>query len=146
MKKEKSTDELNKLLKNNIPIEQYLKENLESFMSESFTEMLKQILISNHISKADAIKAANLERTYGYQIFKGERTPSRNTVIRLCIGLKASSEQTKALLLKLKLAPLYSKDKRDSIILFGIIHKLSLVEINELLYDNDLPLLQNKTS
>ena len=100
--------------------------------------MLETILKSNRISQVNAIKAANLERTFGYQIFKGIKQPSRDTLIKICIGMKANTEQTRTLLLKLKAAPLYSKDKRDSVILYGIIHKLNLPEINELLYDNNL--------
>ncbi|MBQ8135706.1 MAG: hypothetical protein IJ192_15120 [Clostridia bacterium] len=141
MQKKKTTDELNKTLKNNIPIDRYLRENSESFSELSFTELLEQILKENHISKSEAIKGSDLERSYGYQIFKGTRKPTRDPLLRLCISMKASSEQTRALLLKNKAAPLYPKDKRDSIIIYGIIHKLSLSEINELLYDHKFALL-----
>lgn len=137
MQKKKSTDELNKLLPK-MPIKKYLSENDASFNKMTLPQMLESILKSNGISQVNAIKAANLERTFGYQIFKGIKQPSRDTLIKICIGMKANTEQTRALLLKLKAAPLYSKDKRDSVILYGIMHKLNLSEINELLYDNNL--------
>ncbi|MBQ8133312.1 MAG: hypothetical protein IJ192_02705 [Clostridia bacterium] len=140
MIKKKSTDELNRLL-SHTPIKQYLNENDASFNKKTLPQMLEAVLKSNGISQVNAIKAANLERTFGYQIFKGIKKPSRDTLLRICIGMKASTAQTRALLLKIKAAPLYSKDKRDSVILFGILHHLNLQEIDELLYNNKLPVL-----
>lgn len=142
--KRKSTDKLNKILKSNIPISQYLKENTASFHKLTLPETFEIILKENRISKAQAVKGSNLERTHGYQILSGKRNPTRDTLLRMCIGMKASSEQTRIFLLKIKAAPLYSKDKRDSVILFGILHHINLQEINELLYQNQLLFWENK--
>ena len=137
----KSTDELNKILRSNIPISRYLKENADSFNNLTLPQTFELILKENKISKSQAVKGSDLERTHGYQILSGKRSPTRDNLIRMCIGMRASSEQTRLLLLKNKSAPLYSKDKRDSVILFGIMHHMNLQEINELLYHNHLPIL-----
>ena len=139
--KKKSTDELNKILRSNIPISRYLKENADSFNNLTLPQTFELILKENKISKSQAVKGSDLERTHGYQIISGKRSPTRDNLIRMCIGMRASSEQTRLLLLKNKSAPLYSKDKRDSVILFGIMHHMNLQEINELLYHNHLPIL-----
>ena len=139
--KKKSTDELNKILRSNIPISRYLKENADSFNNLTLPQTFELILKENKISKSQAVKGSDLERTHGYQILSGKRSPTRDNLIRMCIGMRASSEQTRLLLLKNKSAPLYSKDKRDSVILFGIMHHMNLQEINELLYQNRLPIL-----
>lgn len=139
--KKKSTDELNKILRSNIPISRYLKENADSFNNLTLPQTFELILKENKISKSQAVKGSDLERTHGYQILSGKRIPTRDNLIRMCIGMRASSEQTRLLLLKNKSAPLYSKDKRDSVILFGIMHHMNLQEINELLYHNHLPIL-----
>lgn len=139
--KKKSTDELNKILRSNIPISRYLKENADSFNNLTLPQTFELILKENKISKSQAVKGSDLERTHGYQILSGKRSPTRDNLIRMCIGMRASSEQTRLLLLKNKSAPLYSKDKRDSVILFGIMHHMNLQEINELLYCNNLPIL-----
>lgn len=139
--KKKSTDELNKILRSNIPISRYLKENADSFNNLTLPQTFELILKENKISKSQAVKGSDLERTHGYQILSGKRSPTRDNLIRMCIGMRASSEQTRLLLLKNKSAPLYSKDKRDSVILFGIMHHMNLQEINELLYHNHLPIL-----
>ncbi len=137
----KSTDELNKILKSNIPISQYLKENAASFHKLTLPQTFELFLKENKVTKAQAVRGADLERTHGYQVLNGTRNPTRDTLLRLCIGMKANSEQTRIMLLKIKAAPLYSKDKRDSVILFGILHHMNLQEINELLYQNRLPIL-----
>lgn len=139
--KKKSTDELNKILRSNIPISRYLKENADSFNNLTLPQTFELILKENKMSKSQAVKGSDLERTHGYQILSGKRSPTRDNLIRMCIGMRASSEQTRLLLLKNKSAPLYSKDKRDSVILFGIMHHMNLQEINELLYHNHLPIL-----
>ena len=139
--KKKSTDELNKILRSNIPISRYLKENADSFNILTLPQTFELILKENKMSKSQAVKGSDLERTHGYQILSGKRSPTRDNLIRMCIGMRASSEQTRLLLLKNKSAPLYSKDKRDSVILFGIMHHMNLQEINELLYHNHLPIL-----
>ena len=139
--KKKSTEELNKILRSNIPISRYLKENADSFNTLTLPQTFELILKENKISKSQAVKGSDLERTHGYQILSGKRSPTRDNLIRMCIGMRASSEQTRLLLLKNKSAPLYSKDKRDSVILFGIMHHMNLQEINELLYHNHLPIL-----
>ena len=139
--KKKSTDELNKILRSNIPISRYLKENADSFNNLTLPQTFELILKENKISKSQAVKGSDLERTHGYQILSGKRSPTRDNLIRMCIGMRASSEQTRLLLLKNKSAPLYSKDKRDSVILFGIMHHMNLQEINERLYHNHLPIL-----
>ena len=111
--KKKSTDELNKILRSNIPISRYLKENADSFNNLTLPQTFELILKENKISKSQAVKGSDLERTHGYQILSGKRSPTRDNLIRMCIGMRASSEQTRLLLLKNKSAPLYSKDKRD---------------------------------
>lgn len=61
----------------------------------------------------------------------------------ICIGMDADYEQTKRVLEKLKLAPLYSRDPRDSIIIFGLLHKMSVIDINILLDEHNLKILES---
>lgn len=141
----KSTDELSKILeskKNRKDLDDYLNQNRESFSNQTFAELLEQTLKENNVSKAKAIKQSNIERTYAYEIFRGSKVPSRDKVIMLCIGMEADVEQTKQLLLRLKLAPLYLKDERDSIIIFGLQRKMSVMDINDTLDDKNFDILE----
>lgn len=141
----KSTDELLNILKSKSSIDEYLKENTEQFSSQTHTlaEMLEQILKENNVSKSQARDNSGLSPTYFYELLRGAKTdPSRDKLIMFCIGIKADCEQTKRVLGKLKLAPLYSKDPRDSIIMFGLIHKLSVIDINILLDEHNFQILE----
>ncbi len=138
----KSTDELMKILKNKNSYDDFIRENNTSMNDQSLTEALEYLLMVNNISKADAISHSNLQRNYAYQIFSGQRIPSRDKLIMLCIGMNADQEQTSNLLRKIKAAPLYAKDKRDSIILFGIMHRISVIDINILLYEHHMKCLE----
>ena len=75
-------------------------------------------------------------------MFLWERTASSALIrqgwstIQICIGMHMNLDETQTALKIAKYAPLYPKDERDSIILFGIEKKQSLVEINTALYDH----------
>lgn len=141
----KSTDELTNILKAKSSIDEYLKENTEQFLvqTQTLAEILEQILKENNISKSQARDNLGLSPSYFYELLRGEKTdPSRDKLIMLCIGIKADCEQTKRVLEKLKLAPLYSKEPRDSIIMFGLIHKLSIIDINILLDEHNFKILE----
>lgn len=143
----KSTDELSKILenkKNRKDLDEYLSQNRENFLDQTFAEMLEQTLKENKVSKADAVKNSLLDRTYAYEIFRGtkDKNLSRNKVIMLCIGMEADLEQTRKLLLKKQYAPLYPKNERDSIIIFGLQRKLSVMDINTLLYEKNFDILE----
>ncbi len=138
----KSTDELMKLLRNKKSYDDFMKESSGSMSSQSLTAALESVLKANHIAKAEAISRSNLQRNYAYQIFNGQRIPSRDKLLMLCIGMRANPEQTSGLLRKIKASPLYAKDQRDSVILFGIMHGISVIDINILLYEHHLKCLE----
>ncbi|MDD6489141.1 MAG: hypothetical protein PUG48_04930 [Clostridia bacterium] len=142
----KSTDELSKILenkKNRKDLDEYLSQNRENFSNQTFAELLEQTLKENKVSKTDAVKRSHLENHYAYEIFRGtkDKNLSRNKIIMLCIGMEADLEQTRKLLLKKQYAPLYPKNERDSIIIFGLQRKLSVMDINNLLYDKGFEIL-----
>lgn len=143
----KSTDELSKILenkKNRKDLDEYLSQNRDNFSNQTFAELLEQTLKENKVSKTDAVKRSNLENHYAYEIFRGtkDKNLSRNKIIMLCIAMEADLEQTRKLLLKKQYAPLYPKNERDSIIIFGLQRKLSIIDINNLLYDKGFEILE----
>ncbi len=132
----KSTDELNSILKKNVPIEQYLTENQESFLKLSFKEAINAVFNKKNMGVTEWANRSNVDRSFIHHILNGGQSPKRDTLIKLCIGMNANEKETRALLLALKVSPLYVKDPRDSIILYGIKHKLTLTEVDKLLYDH----------
>lgn len=133
----KPTDEMmDKLLKAN-NIEEYIKENREAFVDLTVSDFLNEYINSKGLIKSHIIKAAEISDIFGFQVLSGARNPSRNTLLSLCIAMKMSLDEVQSTLKIAGFAPLYPKNKRDSIIILGISKGDAVCEINNKLYDND---------
>lgn len=102
-------------------------------ISYSFSEYISQKLHEKNISAAQLIRASQLQRNYGYQILNGTRMPSRDKVLALCLALSLDLNETQRALACSQNGMLYSKNKRDSILIFSIKKNLSVMETNDLL-------------
>ena len=83
----RSTTELLSLLKSAGDINEYLEKNSESFSAEKPCEYLEKIIAEKGLVKSEIIKKSGIERHYAYQIFSGRKTPSRDKLIMLCLGM-----------------------------------------------------------
>ena len=133
----KNTDGLQQELMNSTDLSQFLSRNQEQFVDKSVAELLNHLFEKKNISKAALAKQAGMSEIYLHQIFAGRRTPSRNRLLCLCYGLEASIDETQELLRLCGMAELYPKLKRDAIIYYGLLHKLSLFDINDKLFDEN---------
>ena len=138
----KSTDELLGILKSKSNLDDYFKENIDQLQCATLPQLLESLIDSKGMSKSEAINNSMIEKHYGYQIFKGVKTPSRDKLIMLCIGTGADLNQTGRLLNSIKSAPLYAKDGRDAVIMFGILDRLSVIDINIMLFDRGFEVLE----
>lgn len=86
------------------------------------------------LKRAAVIKAAGLNETFGYQIFKGERQGSRNKMLQLAFAMGLSLQETNRLLQAARVNELYPKDRRDAIIIFCLDKGYSLTEVECELY------------
>ena len=93
------------------------------------------------IKKSQVIRAAEMSEVYAYQIFSGLRVPERKKLLCLAIGMTLNLEEVQALLKCAGYSQLYVKLPFDSIVLYGICKNLSVVEINELLFEYGLETL-----
>lgn len=132
--KAKNTNDLQNELMSTVNLSRFLSENQESFNNEDFAEKLQSLFQKKDISKAALAKNAGMSEVYLYQIFSGGRNPSRNRIICLCFGLSATLEETQELLKGSGNAQLYVKDRRDAIIIYGLLHKMTLAEVNDRLF------------
>lgn len=135
--KEKNTDTLLGELTSTPNLSKFLAANQEQFINESFVEMLQTLFRKSGLSKAALAKKSEISDVYLYQIFSGERTPSRDRTICLCFGLSATLEETQMLLKRSGFAQLYAKIRRDAIIIYGLTRKMELPEINERLFSEN---------
>lgn len=134
----KNTDGLQQELMDSPDLEQFLSQNQEQFVNKSVSELLNHLFEKKYISKAALAKQSGMSEIYLHQIFAGRRNPSRNRLLCLCCyGLGASVKETQELLKLCGMAQLYPKLKRDAIIYYGLLHGLSLFEINDKLFDEN---------
>ena len=119
----------------------FYNENKDYMVSESLSTLLERLLEEKGLKKSVVIKRAELAEVYGYQIFSGLRVPERKKLLCLAIGMELNLEQVQTLLKCAGYSMLYVKIPFDSIVLFGICKRLSVVEINELLYEYGLETL-----
>ena len=131
--KEKTTDDLKRELMSEADLDAYIKENEALFVDKTVIELLGELYERKSLSKAALAKQAGMSEVYVHQVFSGRRTPSRDRLLCLCIGLEATLEETQRLLKQAIYAQLYPANKRDAII-HGIIHRTSLSAINDKLF------------
>ena len=82
-----------------------------------------------------------MSEVYAYQIFSGLRVPERKKLLCLAIGMSLNLDETQTLLKCAGYSQLYVKLPFDSIIIYGICKKFSVVQINELLFEYELETL-----
>lgn len=63
------------------------------------------------------------------------RTPKRDKLLALAFGLRLDLDETQRMLKIGGAGALYPRIKRDSVIIFAIKERLSLIDCNELLYE-----------
>lgn len=140
-RQEKNTDDLKQDLMQTPSLDDFLSSNQDSFRSEPFSKVLQDLFLKCSISKAELSRQAGVSSAYIHQLFAGSRTPSRDKILCICSALEASLDDTQRMLHSCGHAELYPKDKRDSIIIYGLLHHLPIHRINDDLFDNGCALL-----
>ncbi len=85
-KKRFTTDELTNGILRTRDFKRYLNTHAEALQEVSLREHLEQLLREKGLKRAEVIQRANLDRVFGYQIFDGRKSPSRDKVLQLAIG------------------------------------------------------------
>ncbi len=132
----KETDEMLEQLKTAESLSGYLEDNDGQLIDSTISEQLEKALAETGMTKADVLHRAEINDIYGYQLFSGNRKPSRDKLIALCVGMALTLDRTQKLLKATGFAPLYAKNRRDSILIFGIQNRQSVFEINSTLFEH----------
>lgn len=92
MPDKKLTEELLNELLDAPSIEGYIKEH--DFTAPSLSEYLKQLLEEKGLERSRVVRMADLNETFGYQIFTGARHPSRNKVLQIAFAMALTLKET----------------------------------------------------
>lgn len=118
-------------------IEKYLEEIRDNYPKD-FSSYIKAVLAEKGMSVADMQKKCDIERTYLYQIMRGEKNPGRDKIIAIAIACEMNIAECQRALEIAKEGILYAKSSRDSLIIYAINKKMSVRELNSFLQDHQL--------
>lgn len=139
----KTTGELLELLKKSPAAASYMEHAADDLIRQiPLSVYLTNLIEEKAMEKSRLIRLSGLDRGYVYDILAGKKNPSRDKVLALCFAMSLSAEDTQQLLKSTGYAPLYVRLERDSIILFGLEHGISLMETNELLFEMNYDVLE----
>ena len=118
-------------------------QDMEKFMEQpkvtdsfkTFPEYYRSLPRVKETTDSALIELSGIERSYYYQIMKGKRHPSRDKILRLCIGSGLTLRETTRALELSENAPLYPKSRRDIIITVAINQSATVIDTNLLLFE-----------
>lgn len=134
----KTTNELLNILlsvKNRKELKEYAEKLSDETIAVTFVEYMNTKMLEKGKTTSEVICESQIQRNYGYQILAGKRVPGRDKIISLCLALKLTVKETQRALTIVGLGQLYSKNRRDAILLFCLQKGLSVLETNEVLED-----------
>lgn len=119
-------------------------QKLISQTDEGFSGTLLRLIDERGISDVECYKRANVDRRLFSKIRSDpEYRPSKPTVFAFAVALELTLEETRQLLMKAGFALTHSS-KLDVVMEYCISHRCyDVLQINEVLYELDLPLLGN---
>ena len=124
------TQELLDGLKNADDIKAFLDLHEQDFLSQSLIDYLNELMSEKNITVAQVAKNSGIGE-YVYKIFNGERNAKRDTLVAISFGMHLTFEET-------QFAILDSRDRRDGIIIYALMHSLSIFECDDLLNNDHL--------
>ena len=113
----------------------------EEFLSAEVGRDLSALIRERKARKAQLFLDAGIHENYGYQILSGKRYPSREVLLSIFLSLRLTPEEANVFLKTHGFSPLYVRRKADAAVIYSLLHGWSVMQCNELLFENGLPLL-----
>ena len=107
----------------------------------SFDTYITDLCVSKNVKPEHIIIKSGIERTYGHQLFNGRCKPSRDKVIQLAFGFKASYYEAQEILKAARKSLLHPKIKRDAVIIYALNRGLDASYVQTTLHELGLPVL-----
>ena len=133
-----NTDSLMKRIFRTKSLTSFFEHNEQYMQPVDFCGMLSSLCEERDLVPERVILRAQIDRTYGHQLFNGTRRPSRDKVIQLSIAMGLSLEETKRLLQAAGKSTLYPRLKRDTAIIYCLKNRLSMADTQAILQEHGL--------
>ena len=118
---------------------EYLEKSDSQAEPLSFSAYIRELCQQRGEIPERVIKRSNIERSYGHSLFRGDRKPSRDTVLQLAFGFGADIETAQALLKHAGHSQLYPRVRRDAVISYCLLHGHTIAEAQQMLAEFKLP-------
>ena len=128
------TTDLEKIL---MSADEFNEEIIKANPAPEFYEMIDELLEERNIKRADLIMHLNFDRTYGYQILNGTRTPTKSQIVRIGLYLGVTVEQMKVLLRLCGRESLYVRNIEDAKIMYALEHAYTYEQAIEFIYSSE---------
>ena len=136
-----STDTLLRRLFRTKNLNSFLRRNEAHMSPPDFQTLLRSFCDERGLVPERVILAAQIDRTYGHQIFNGTRKPSRDKVLQLAIGMGLTLEDTQRLLQSAGKSLLYPRLKRDAVLIYCLNLHYDIIQTETMLGEYGLTLL-----
>ena len=141
----KDTEKLEKKLKEAESFASFAEEMEGEFVAADVGKDLAELIRKHRVKKGQLFLDANIHENYGYQLLSGKRYPSRDVLLSLFLSLHLPLEEANRFLKMHGYSALYVRRKFDAVVIYSLFHGWSVMQCNELLYENGLPLLKKDT-
>ncbi len=141
-----TTEELMKVLMEERNLSGFLHSNDTEIGLPAFSEYLEKLRKAKGEPAEKIILRGNIEKSYGHQIFRGTRKPSRDTVLKLAFGFEMDVEDAQKMLRTAGMSMLYPRVLRDAVVIYSLHNHVSVVDTEIILQQLDLPLLSRDGS
>lgn len=122
-------------------LDEFFSNNESEIKLPSFFEYINTLCKERGECPARVIARSGIERSFGYQVFRGDRKPSRDTVLLLAFGFEADVALTQSLLKRAGHSALYPRVRRDVVIAYSLSFGICLADTQSTLADLDLPVI-----
>lgn len=131
------TAALNDEIKQTSNINRFLERNQKLMVKQSLRDHPDSLLMQKGLTIAEVVRGSQINRSYVYQIFSGEKKPSRDKLAAIAFGMCLSAEETQQMLRLSGNRELYVRDERDALILYALQKNYDIRKANALLYDHN---------
>lgn len=108
-------------------------DSIDGLASRGYGSYLKQYLVEHDISYPEVIAAACFDRSYLYQILRGEKNPGRDKIVAIALAVHMDLAHTQRGLEIANAGILYSRSRRDSILIYAVNNSFDIRSTNALL-------------
>ncbi len=134
----KITDENYRKLKS---AENYEDASLSGISDMDFTTSLARIMEEKNVPTMTVVENTSLSKSYINKLrspFEKQVKPSRYVIIEIALAIDATLEETNDLLKKAKYQELYTRDRSESFIIWGMLKNIPGKEIRRMMQEKGL--------